>query len=174
MRDEESGLQGEAQSPLVVLRCRQCGWTGEVPGGAIPFYGARVRCGGCGSLLPLIEAPPPADAEILEEPAAPAPRRAPPDEGPTGDARAGEVRALLKTWMRAVIEKEGSLLTEGILWAEHGGELAQLFESWRERHPGPAAARLFRDELFACAAALPGASPLGAARGKPCASPESA
>lgn len=133
---------------MITLRCRQCGWVSETDPEEIPRYGARVRCGQCGTLLPLQRAgsaleraaepmgPAQADSGDTLGEAAPAP--------PTRD----EAREILLMWMRGLEQTSGRLLTESILFRDYREELARLFAMWQVSRRGPKAREIFREELL--------------------------
>ncbi|MBP6874853.1 MAG: hypothetical protein KBD56_02140 [Candidatus Eisenbacteria bacterium] len=163
----------------LLLRCRQCGWTAALDPEALPVHGARPRCGGCESLLPLVTRLPAAASRELdtenaaEGPAAgttPAPSAAPgaastPDL-PPGPMEAAKLAActpqpatpddsslnagkLIAAWLQALDEREGGPVSEAIVWAEHGMELARMYEKWRRSGGGETdGPRIFREAFF--------------------------
>jgi hypothetical protein len=120
---------------MLNLRCRQCGWMQDLPIGALPRHGARVRCPECGTLLPALSSQTASpDGESLAT--------------TTSDsAVAGEVRDLLEAWLEEISPRAELLLREEDLLREHSADYARIVDLWQASHPGPEAIVLLRKTL---------------------------
>jgi hypothetical protein len=139
-------------------RCRQCGSVHETDEATIPRYGLRVRCVECGSLLPLLEPP---GVERAEDARAAFPAWVPGDAaGPAAVAARefpsrSETREVLRVWLQEIARGETRPLTAGLVFREHGDELARVLALWQGSYPGREATELLREELMTIIAADP-------------------
>ncbi len=140
----------------LTVRCRQCGATQQVAAERLPRYGARVRCGECGTLLPPITPAPAEEGDRdlwgpLEQfgTARTGAENPPLPEDLVSRPTRAEAREILRLWMREVSRDRTEVLTEERLMREHGAELARLFSLWRASYPGAEGVRVFRAELQA-------------------------
>ncbi len=130
----------------VVLKCAQCGHTEEILVGDLPRYGARVRCGACGSMFPFpvrrgaIGASSTSDETTGEVPEG--------DRAVESAPARGEARRLLEMWVREVGRASGSTPDPATLFSRYGHELARIYDLWRSSFPAPQARSIFRRDLL--------------------------